>query len=170
MQIEEVEELDSAPAQPKLNVQVSTSFPQAEVFGIKLVNGHATQAVLSINNLEPEPVLVRIVGGSLSDIPSGTTIRNLTSTQYNVEIPAGANQSLTYNFATELHPQDLLLSIGAIIDKGEYAFQIPAFNGTVAVVEAPVSIFDPQMYEGSYPFPTPALTNGVIASSSTFSS
>jgi hypothetical protein len=112
---------------------------------VKLVNGHATQALLSVVNSEPEPVHVQLVGGSLWDIQGEGVIRNLTAMSYNVEVPAGQNQSLTYNFATELHPQDLRLYIGALVTKGELGYQISAFNGTVSVVEAPLSIFDPQM-------------------------
>lgn len=148
-QVEEIVEeegADGLPAQPDLKVQVSASFPQAEIFGVKLVNGHATQAVVSINNNEPEPVVVRAIGGALLDPASADIVRNLTVVKYNVEIPSGHNQSLTYNFATELHPQDLTLFLSAIVDRGQFAYQVPAFNGTVTVVEAPISIFDPQMY------------------------
>jgi len=139
------EDLGAPPAQPQVNVHISTSFPQSEIFGVKLVNGHATQAVLSVSNQESEPVIVRLIGGSLLSTQSDTVVRNLTAVPYNVEIPSGSNQSLTYNFATELHPQDLRLSLAAVVNKGENVFHVPAFNGTVEVVEAPMSIFDPQM-------------------------
>lgn len=62
-----------------------------------------------------------------------------------MEVPAGTNQSLTYNFAQELYPQDLRLVLGAVVDKGKDTFQVAIFNSTVTVVEAPVSFFDPQM-------------------------
>lgn len=117
---------------------------------MKLVNGHATQAVLSFANAEPEPVTVRMIGGSLWTLdapgaPAAHIVRNLTTVPYNVEVPAGTNQSLTFNFAQELHPQDLRLLIAAVVDKGEQAFQVPVYNSTVTVVEAPVSLLDPQM-------------------------
>ena len=85
------------------------------------------------------------MGGSLWDLRTEQPIRNLTAIPYNVEIPGGSNQSLTYNFATEMHPQDLRLVIAALVTKGELGYQILAYNGTVSVVEAPVSFFDPQM-------------------------
>lgn len=118
---------------------------------MKLVNGHATQAVLSFANAESEPVTVRMIGGSLWTLgapgaPESHIVRNLTTIPYNVEVPAGTNQSLTFNFAQELNPQDLRLLIAAVVDKGEQAFQVPVYNSTVTVVEAPVSLFDPQMY------------------------
>lgn len=112
---------------------------------MKLVNGHATQAVLSVHNTEAEAVTVQIVGGSLWDIKAAKQIRNLTAIPFNVEVPAGTTQSLSYNFATELHPQDLQLLLAAQVIKGQTIHQVPAYNGTVSIVEAPVSIFDPQM-------------------------
>ncbi|KIW03691.1 hypothetical protein, variant 2 [Verruconis gallopava] len=104
-----------------------------------------TSQVLTFNNKETEPVRVQIVGGSLWDIKADTIVRNLTAIPYNVEVPAGSEQSLTYNFATELHPQDLRLYLAALVTKGEMGFQVSAYNGTVSVVEAPLSFFDPQM-------------------------
>jgi len=135
---------------PKLAVQVSASFPSADIFGIKLVNGKATQALVSFSNHEPEPVTVNFIGGSLwtSDFdPQGSRIvRNLTATRYNVEILAGEKQRLTYNFATELHPQELRLNLATILTDSQGVFHsFPAFNETVAIVEPETSIFDPQM-------------------------
>lgn len=126
-------------------MQIHTTFPNSEIFGIKLVNGHATQAVLSVVNQDPTPVRVQLVGGSLWDLRTDQAVRNLTAIPYNIEIPGGANESLTYNFATELHPQDLRLVLAALVTKDKLAYQVPAFNGTVSVVEAPLSFFDPQM-------------------------
>jgi hypothetical protein len=108
-----------------------------------------TPQILSITNADPHPVRIALVGGSLWPLhvstPEGGPIRNLTAIPYNVEIPAGTNQSLTYNFATELHPQDLRLVLAAVVARGEVGYQVAAFNGTVSVVEAPLSFFDPQM-------------------------
>lgn len=117
------------------------------------MNGHATNALLDISNSEPQPVTLQLVGGSLTtpiDIPGAPdppiVIRNLTTARYGVQIPAGEKQSFTYAFATELHPQDLRLNIAVILQNSEGAvFSKVAFNETVTVVEAPVSIFDPQM-------------------------
>ena len=73
-------------------------------------------------------------------------IRNLTTTRYNVEIAAGQSDSISYNFATELHPQDLKLNLAAVITDSEGTpYTVQAFNETVSVVEADTSIFDPQM-------------------------
>jgi hypothetical protein len=117
------------------------------------VNNHATSAHISIANGEVEPISVRMIGGSLwpLDTTSAPTtgavaIRNLTTQNLNTKIPAGENQTFTYSFATELHPQDLKLLLAAIIhDSKGVGYQVEAFNGTVSVVEAPISIFDPQM-------------------------
>jgi len=78
---------------------------------------------------------------------SAAVVRNLTSTRYDVEIPAGEKQTLPYSFTTDLHPQELRLNIIAVVaSKAGAVYQVQAFNETVSVVESPTSIFDPQMY------------------------
>jgi len=73
-------------------------------------------------------------------------LRNLTTTRYGATIPAGESESLTYTFANEMHPQDVTLNLAAIIQNSEgLQFTQQFFNETVSVVEAPSSIFDPQM-------------------------
>ncbi|MCJ1258282.1 hypothetical protein MMC24_006113 [Lignoscripta atroalba] len=144
------EELESPSKSPNLAVKVSTSFPSSEIFGIKLVNGHPTQALLSFSNEEPVPVTVAFIGGSLWSTSLGPQynqiVRNFTSTRYNVEIPAGQDESLSYSFATELHPQDMRLTLVAVITNAEGGYYtLPAFNGTVSVVEPDTSIFDVQI-------------------------
>jgi len=72
-------------------------------------------------------------------------VTNLSTVQYNSEIPAGQAESLTYSFTQDLHPQDLQLRIAAIFsDSTGQFFTVSAFNETVSVVEAPLSFFDPQ--------------------------
>jgi len=131
-------------------VKVSTSFPSSEIFGIKLVNGHPTQALLSFTNEETEPVSVAFIGGSLWSSPysnmGAQIVRNLTTTRYNVEIPAGQSDSISYSFATELQPQDLMLNLAAVVTDTEGTpYTLQAFNETVSIVEPDTSIFDPQM-------------------------
>ena len=144
------EELAAPSASPNLNVEVSTSFPSSEVFGVKLVNGHPTQALISFNNKEPEPISVAFIGGSLWTPNLGAQglqiIRNLTTTKYNVEIPAGQQESLSYSFATNLHPQDLYLNLMSVLENSQGAYYtLQVFNETVSVVEPDTSVFDPQM-------------------------
>jgi Translocon-associated protein (TRAP), alpha subunit len=142
-----------------LNVLVSASFPDAEIFGIKLVNGKPTDTLLSFSNEETEPVTVQFVGGSLwtPDFdPSGSRIvRNLTTKQYAAEILPGEKQTLPYRFQTNMHPQELRLNIAAVISREGTFFTMQAYNGTVAVVEPDASIFDPQMYDFHPRVPTP---------------
>lgn len=114
---------------------------------MKLVNGNPTEALLSITNEEEEAVRVNFVGGSLwtLDEPS-VNIRNLTATRFNVEIPAGAQESLPYDFTTDMHPQELRLNLAAVVTDGEgNIFTMSAYNQTVSVVEPDTSILDPQM-------------------------
>lgn len=157
--VEDVDELGDEmrnPTQqqtPMLNVTVSTSFPQSEFFGVKLVNGHATQAILDISNNEPEPITVLIIGGSLTTpfgVPGApdppVVLRNLTGQRYNVQIPAAEKQSVTYAFATEMHPQELQLNLATVLQNNAGAIYTKGvYNETVSIVEAPISVFDPQM-------------------------
>lgn len=130
-----------------LNLKAEASFPASEIFGVKLVNGHPTQALIAFTNEEPNPVTVNFLGGSLWNLEEESkVVRNLTATRYGVEIPAGQKESISYSFATEMHPQDVRLSIAAVVSDSEGKFfTVQAFNGTVSVVEPETSIFDPQM-------------------------
>lgn len=145
-----MEELEDPSKTPTLNVQVSAIFPDAEIFGIKIVNGKPANVQLSFNNQEPEPVSVQFVGGSLwtpdFDGAGSRIVRNLTTKQYGVEIPAGESETLPYSIQTNMHPQELRLNMAAVIAKGNTFFTQQAFNGTVQVVDPDTSIFDPQMY------------------------
>ena len=110
-----------------LAVRVSASFPQSEIFGVKLVNGHPTQVLLSFTNEEPDPITVAFIGGSLwgsepkSKDETNVIVRNVTSTRYNVQIPAGEKESISYSFSTEMHPQDLRLNLVAVLSKDKGA-------------------------------------------------
>ncbi|KAL9594066.1 MAG: hypothetical protein Q9219_007231 [cf. Caloplaca sp. 3 TL-2023] len=138
---------------PNLAIKVSTSFPSSEIFGVKLINNHPTLAVLSISNDEPAPVSVVFIGGSLWTLPDLPTspptpqiVRNLTTTRYDVSIPAGEKQSVEYKFTTELQPQELKLNLALVVtDEEGTPYTLSAFNETVAVVEPDTSIFDPQI-------------------------
>ncbi|KAJ6005611.1 hypothetical protein N7451_003555 [Penicillium sp. IBT 35674x] len=128
-------------------VSAEASFPSSEIFGVKLVNGHPTQALIAFTNDEPNPITVNFIGGSLWTVEEESqAVRNLTATRYGVEIPANSKESVSYSFATEMHPQDLRLNIAAILSDSEGKFfTVQAFNGTVSVVEPETSIFDPQI-------------------------
>jgi translocon-associated protein (TRAP) alpha subunit len=136
-----------------LKVMAQASFADSDVFGVKLVNGHATTAHFQVINAEDDEVTLRVIGGSLWPLETAPeavgidgAVRNLTSHMYNIAIPAGQNITFDYSFATEMHPQDLKLLLAAIVENKEgVTFQIGAFNGTVSIVEAPISILDPQM-------------------------
>jgi hypothetical protein len=93
-------------------------------------------------------VKVNFIGGTLStlDEENSQIVRNLTATGYNVEIPAGQTETLSYQIATEMHPQDLRLSLASVVsDKDGNFYTVYAYDGTVSVVEPETSIFDPQM-------------------------
>lgn len=152
-QAEKVQEQVEEPQTPNLNVAASVSFPQSEIFGVKLVNGHATEARLSLVNNEPTPVGVTIVGGSLLNEVAGQSqiVRNLTAQRYSIEIPAGGNETVPYSFTTDMHPQDLRLNLITILKNNNALFTMSVYNETISIVEAPTSLLDPQMYA---PFPS----------------
>lgn len=142
--------MENPSTSPTLAVKVTAQFPSSEIFGIKLVNGHPTQALLSFTNDEPETIGISFIGGNLWTMPMAgqkpQIIRNLTTTRYNIEIPAGQSETISYSFATELHPQDLKLNLATVVTDIEGTpYTVQAFNETVSVVEADTSIFDPQM-------------------------
>jgi hypothetical protein len=142
-----VGEIEDPSTSSALAVSVEASFPNAEIFGIKLVNGKPTESILSFTNEEPDPVTVQFVGGSLwtEDVTGSRIVRNLTTAQYAIEIPAGEKQSLPYRFQTNMHPQDLRLNLAAVVSSQNTFHTLQAFNGTVSIVEQDSSIFDPQM-------------------------
>lgn len=73
-------------------------------------------------------------------------LRNLTAQRYGVQIPAGESETLTYAFATDMHPQNLRLSLVGVLQNREGSvFSKVVYNETVSVVEAPMSFLDPQM-------------------------
>ena len=135
-----------------VGVKVRTSFPQSEIFGVKLVNGKPTQAVLQFVNSDSTPINVAFIGGSLwapdakTNGETSLIVRNITSTRYNVQIPAGSEESVTYSFATELHPQELRLNLLAVLttDMGQ-VYTLNAYNETVSIIEPDASLFDPQL-------------------------
>jgi hypothetical protein len=102
---------------------------------------------------------VSIVGGALlQDAGEQSVIlRNLTASKYQIEIPAGESETVTYSFSTEMHPQDVRLQLFALLKDNKNAYYtVSVYNETVTVVEAPTSIFDPQMYVHVTPLPLSA--------------
>ncbi|KAL8392651.1 hypothetical protein RB595_002737 [Gaeumannomyces hyphopodioides] len=146
---------DAPPAAPQLKVDVVTTFPEADIFGIKLVNGRPTKAVVEITNNEDKPLRVNFVGGALgrpdqppasADDKPAPALRNLTAVKYDVEVPAGDKRSLTYSFTLDMQPQDVRVDLVAVVSnaKGQ-TFQIPAHSDKASIVEPPTSFLDPQI-------------------------
>ncbi|WEW60261.1 hypothetical protein PRK78_005746 [Emydomyces testavorans] len=132
---------------PEISVNISTTFPDSEVFGVKLINGKPTQAQVKVTNNEPDPITVSVIGGTLWTLSEPSqNVRNLTMTRYSVEVPSKSEETVTYSFSTELLPQELNLNLAAVVSRKDgFLYTIPAFNGTVSVVEPEMSIFDPQV-------------------------
>ncbi|KAI9834279.1 MAG: hypothetical protein M1826_004203 [Phylliscum demangeonii] len=154
--VDENEVPAAAGTSPLIHVDIHATFPSAEVFGVKLINGRATQAVLSVTNHESGAVTLAGVGGALWTLAAPTAVaaaaappriaRNLTNERYNVRIPAGAHESLSYAFSLDMQPADLRLDlIAVVLDAKGRMHTIQAYNETVSVVEAETSLLDPQV-------------------------
>ncbi|KAI0914042.1 hypothetical protein F4823DRAFT_434624 [Ustulina deusta] len=138
----------------QLNAEIVATFPEADIFGVKLVNGRPTKAVIDITNNEDAPIQVAFLGGQLMtpgelspDVPAYTAVlRNLSTVQYQATIPAGEKQSLPYSFVLDMQPQDVRLHIvGVITGASNQIFSVGVYNEVVSIVEAPTSFLDPQI-------------------------
>ncbi|KAG5929575.1 hypothetical protein E4U42_005390 [Claviceps africana] len=139
---------------PELKASLKTTFPDADLLGVRLVNGRPTTALVEITNNEEGPIRVAFLAGSVADpkeLPEDTPayrgiLHNLTTVQYNHDIEAGETKSLTYSFALDMQPQDVRLKLTAVVSGGEAAFhQVLAHDGMATIVEAPTSFLDPQI-------------------------
>jgi hypothetical protein len=137
-----------------LNAEIVATFPEADIFGVKLVNGRPTKAVVDITNNEDGPIQVAFLAGQLMtpkelgpDVPAYASIlRNLSTVQYQATIPPGEKQSLPYSFVLDMQPQDVRLHlIGVIMSSANQIYSVGVYDEVVSIVEAPTSFFDPQM-------------------------
>ncbi|KOS18360.1 hypothetical protein ESCO_002523 [Escovopsis weberi] len=138
-----------------LRADIRASFADADILGLKLINGRPTTALLEVSNREDAPITVALVVGTLSstqelpaDAPAYQAIvRNLTGVSYNLAVDAGETKSVPYSFSQDLFPQDVVLRLTTVItnDNGD-VFQVIAYEGPTAIVDPPTSFLDPQMY------------------------
>ncbi|KJR82868.1 signal sequence receptor alpha chain [Sporothrix schenckii 1099-18] len=153
-----VEEPLAGKAAAEVKIDVDTKFPEADIFGLKLINGRATKAIVEITNQEDSPVRVSILGGALVNpqllpegvSPSANIVVNLTTVSFegskDAVLQPGEKRGYPYNFVLDLQPRELRLDLMAIVTnaKGQL-FQVIAHSDTATIVDPPINIFDPQM-------------------------
>ncbi|PNP48363.1 hypothetical protein TGAM01_v200701 [Trichoderma gamsii] len=153
-QEEPVAEPATAAEASTLNADIRTSFPDSDILGLKLVNGRTTTALVEVTNHEDGPIQFLFANGALwtpedlaDDVPAYQGIvRNLTMVQYSLEIESGETKSFPYSFVLDMNPQDVRLRLLAVFTNAEgVVFQVPAYEGSTAIVEAPTSFLDPQI-------------------------
>ncbi|CAJ2507686.1 Uu.00g088720.m01.CDS01 [Anthostomella pinea] len=147
---------DNAGSPPKteLKADVVANFLEADIFGVKLVNGRPTKAIVDVTNNEDQPIQVAFIGGQLFNpkvlesegSPTQAIVRNLSTVRYEATIPAGEKQSLPYSFVLDMQPQDVRLQMVAVISNSEdKIYQVGVYDQIANIVEAPTSFFDPQI-------------------------
>lgn len=144
---------------PELKVDVVTTFPELDTtLGLKLVNGKPTKALVQLTNYEEEPVRLALIGGALSTLeplpagapPTAAILANLSAASYeqskaNVLQP-GEVKAFPYNFVLDLMPREIQVNLMGVVAKADgKVFQLPLHSEKAAIVDAPMSIFDPQM-------------------------
>jgi hypothetical protein len=141
-----------AGAQEAFKLDVNVSFPDAEIFGVKLVNGRPTRSLITVANHEDEPVTVLVASAGLLTPVGGPnapdppqSLRNMTAAKFGKVVQPHTAETLEYSYSTIMQPQDVTLELKTIISKGDRIVTLQVFKETVSVVEAPVSLFDPQM-------------------------
>lgn len=146
---------DSFSDASSLQASIKTTFPDADIQGLRLVNGKPTRAILSVTNAEKKAIQVAFVAGALVD-PSMTPgedtphwkaiLANLTTTQYSAAVQPGETRELPYAFAVDLLPKDVRIEIMAVVTTAEgELYQVPAYNGVAALVDPATNLLDPQM-------------------------
>ncbi|KAK9450572.1 uncharacterized protein V1518DRAFT_414179 [Limtongia smithiae] len=108
---------------------------------------------LEITNPEPADAVVQVVGGALYSLakdgvtPAPTPLENITAVRVGpvVLTPGGGAQVIPYSFTLDREPKDYFLRIGVLVEYDGALVQALAYNGTVVLVDPPLSFFDPQL-------------------------
>ncbi|CAK7566761.1 MAG: Increased recombination centers protein 22 [Sporothrix epigloea] len=145
-------------AAPELKIDIDTKFPEADIFGLKLINGRPTKAIVEVTNHEDGPVRISILGGALvkpdilpEGVPaSANIVVNLTTVSFekakDAVLQPGETRGYPYNFVLDLQPRELRLDLMAVItNSAGQLFQITAHSDAATIVDPPINIFDPQI-------------------------
>ena len=137
-----------------LKADFAVSFPEADILGVKIINGRPTKAVVDVTNNEGDYISVEYLTGvlaSLKELPEGASpsagiVKNLTTMSYGSKVAPGEKSSLPYSFAVDMMPQDVEARVIAVVsDSQGNVYQVPAGCAQASVVDPPISFLDPQM-------------------------
>jgi len=139
---------------PELKVDIQTLFPEADIFGVKLVNGKPTRALVNVTNHEDAPIEVSFLAGRLRDVlpvpddapPGASILRNLSTIPYDLEIAPGETASLPYVFVLDMNPQGVILELTSVLKTAAgFQYTVQVHEGPAGIVEPPTSFLDPQI-------------------------
>lgn len=136
-----------------MNITVDVTFPDdtsaetsPEGSPIFIINGIPKKVNVAIVNYEEDTIGIQFLGGSLWDPATNVNVRNLTQQVLGVELPKGEKVDLPYNILVDMHPKDLRLNLQMVMRTPEQRLvTATAYNGTVSIVEQPMSLLDPQL-------------------------
>ena len=136
-----------------MNITVDVTFPDddpAETLQnapTVIVNGIPKKVNVAIVNYEEDTIGIQFLRGSLWDLETGANVKNLTQQRMGIELPKGQKADLPYNILVDMHPKNLRLNLQMVLRSSEQKLATAtAYNGTVSIIEQPMSLLDPQLY------------------------
>lgn len=126
-------------AEPK--ILVTATFPENNPFG-HVVNGEKNKISLTVENKSDRNVTLTSIAGSFHHTDTNAVIKNVTATQYGIQLLEGKKLQIPYTFHSEFKPGDIRLNIWLEHVADDEKYRVTAYDSIVTIVEPEVSIFD----------------------------
>lgn len=135
---------------------MTTTFPSNPLSLVK--NGQANRVVFQIQNPPSQDRVLSLTGitgawlnPKKEDGQRGRVLRNMTTTPYKslkLRTLSGRPLEVPFDFYPEFKPQSLGVEFRLLISDGQTSrkYNIPAYTGTVTVIEPPKNWLDPQLW------------------------